>query len=242
MRVKAIVAYDGTKYKGFQIQKDVPTVQADLEQVLAQLTTVSTRILLAGRTDAGVHAEGQVIAFDTAWRHSLGDLHRGMNALLSEQIVVKELAEAAEDFHPRFDAVSRSYRYKIYCAAMRNPFVNRYSLHVPFELDLAAMQRAAHSLIGVHDFAAFGSPPQGNITIREIFSASWQRTGDWLFFNVTANAFLYRMVRILVGSMLRVGSKSLTIEEFQEMLQTQSRRNAGPAVAAQGLTLKAIAY
>ncbi|MEA3310318.1 MAG: tRNA pseudouridine(38-40) synthase TruA [Chloroflexota bacterium] len=242
MRVKAIVAYDGTEYKGFQIQKDVPTVQEELERVLTQLATVPIRILFAGRTDAGVHATGQVIAFDLIWQHNLGNLHRGMNALLSEQIAIKGLEQVAEDFHPRFDAVRRSYRYKIYRAVVRNPLVGRYSLHISTELSVLAMQKAAQSLIGIHDFGAFGTPPQGNITVREIFDASWQRADDWLIFDITANAFLYRMVRILVGTMLRVGSNSLTGEEFREMLRTQNRRKAGPAVAAQGLTLEAVAY
>lgn len=242
MRVKAIVAYDGTGYKGFQIQKDVPTIQGELERVLTQLATVPIRILAAGRTDAGVHAEGQVIAFDLIWRHSLGNLHRGMNALLPEQIAIKRLERVVEDFHPRFDAVRRGYRYRIYRAAVRDPLVSRYSLYVSEELSIPAMQRAAQALLGVHDFRAFGSPPQGDVTIREVFEASWQRIDDWLLFDIIANAFLYRMVRILVGTMLRVGYNSLTVENFQEMLRTGDRRNAGPAVAAQGLTLRAVGY
>jgi len=230
------------EYRGFQIQEDVPTIQGELERVLTQLTTVPTRILAAGRTDAGVHAEGQVIAFDPIWRHSLGDLHRGMNALLPKQIAIKKLERVARDFHPRFDAVRRSYRYRIYRAAVRNPLVSRYSLHVPGKLSVPAMQRAAEALLGIHDFGAFGSPPQGDVTIREVFEAAWQRIDDWLIFDIVANAFLYRMVRILVGTMLRVGYNSLRAEKFQEMLWTGERRNAGPAVAAQGLTLRAVIY
>ncbi len=242
MRVKAVVAYDGTDYKGFQLQKDVSTIQGELERVLQTLTTRPTRVLAAGRTDAGVHAEGQVVAFDAEWRHRLSDLHRGMNALLPESIAVWRLEQTSPEFHPRFDACRRAYRYAIYRGAVRNPLISRYSLHIRPALDVPAMQAAAQALLGVQDFAAFGSPPQGESTVREIFGASWWMDEDWLYFDVEANAFLYRMVRILVGTMLRVGYGAVTVDEFTEVLRAAKRKGAGPAVAAKGLTLKAVYY
>ena len=242
MRIKAIIGYDGVGYGGFQRQANAPTVQAEIEDVLAQLTRVPTRILAAGRTDAGVHAEGQVIAFDTDWRHPVIELQRGMNALLSEQVVVFELDEVDPGFHPRYDATSRHYQYAIYRAAVRHPFYSRYSLHVEQDLDVEAMSRAARCLFGCHDFLAFGSPPQGDNTVRDVIRADWSFEEPWLRFDIEANAFLYRMVRMLVGTLLRVGSGALTPESFGEILETRSRERAGPAVVAEGLCLKSVAY
>jgi len=240
--VKAVVTYDGTEYSGFQRQANVTSIQEELERSLEKLTGTFTRILAAGRTDAGVHAAGQVIACKPVWRHSLTDLHRGWNALLPEQIAILNLEPAAQGFHPRFDARRRWYRYTIYRAPVRNPLVNRYSLHIARPLAVATMQTAAQQLVGVHDFYAFGSPPQGENAVREVFRAGWKEDGCWLTFDIVANAFLYRMVRMVVGTLLRVGYGALSSEDFGEILRTQDRRRAGPAVAAKGLTLKAVTY
>lgn len=242
MRLKAVIGYDGTGYGGFQIQTNAPTIQAEVERVLAKLTRESIRILAAGRTDAGVHAEGQVIAFDTGWRHPISDLHRGMNALLPEQIAVFELTEVAPAFHPRFDALSRHYRYRVYRGAVRHPLFARYSLHIARSLDVQAMVSAARSLIGQHDFLAFGSPPQGDNSVRAVSRAEWLFCEPWLTFDVEANAFMYRMVRMLVGTMVRVGYGAISPQEFAEILETRDRDRAGPAVAAEGLCLMSVAY
>ncbi|MGC9522400.1 MAG: tRNA pseudouridine(38-40) synthase TruA [Anaerolineae bacterium] len=242
MRLKAVIGYDGTGYGGFQIQANAPTIQAEVERVLAKLTGVPVHILAAGRTDAGVHAEGQVIAFDTRWRHPVSDLQRGMNALLPEQIAVFELAEAKPAFHPRFDALSRHYRYTIYRGAVRHPLWARYSLHIGRALDVDAMASAARCLVGCHDFLAFGSPPQGDNSVRDISRAEWSVCGPWLTFDVEANAFLNRMVRMLVGTMVRVGYGAITPGEFEEILETRDRDRAGPALAAEGLCLMSVAY
>ncbi len=255
MRYKAIVAYDGTPYAGFQRQKNAFTIQEEIEGVLERLMCAPVRVTAAGRTDAGVHAEGQVITFEGAWRHPVADLHRGMNALLSEHIAVVHLSEVDEDFHPRFDAIRRYYRYTIYQAPIPNPLVHRTSLHISQTLDRKAMQAAAEILVGRHDFAAFGSPPQGDNTVREVYLATWswaegtayghlgdQTAHTWLYFDIEANAFLYRMVRMLVGTMLRVGYGALTPEEFADILQTRDRNRAGPAITACGLSLKAVLY
>lgn len=242
MRVKAVVSYDGAGYGGFQRQKNAPTIQQELEEALERLTQSPARILFAGRTDAGVHAEGQVIAFDTAWKHSLEALEQALNVQLPPAVAVRELSQAAEDFHPRYAAQSRWYRYTIYRAATRNPLARAYSLHVRRPLDVAAMQVAATFVLGRHDFAAFGSPPQGESTVREVFRAAWTEANPWLTFDIEANAFLYRMVRMLVGTLLRVGYGALTPAAFGDILQSQDRRKAGPAVAAEGLVLKAVRY
>lgn len=242
MRVKAVVAYDGTGYGGFQRQKNAPSIQAELERALEKLTQTPCPVLASGRTDAGVHAEGQVIAFDPAWQHPLPDLQRALNAVLPAQIAVLQMEVAAPTFHPRYDALRRAYRYTIYRGAVRHPLAVRYSLHVARTLNLEAMQAAASMLVGKHDFAAFGSPPVGENTVREVYSATWTPQDAWLYFDIEANAFLYRMVRMLVGSLLRVGYGVLSPEAFGQILVGRERRKGGPAVASQGLCLRYVSY
>jgi tRNA pseudouridine38-40 synthase len=260
MRVRAVVAYDGTDYSGFQRQTNAPTVQAALEASLAQITQETITILAAGRTDAGVHAIGQVIAFDTVWRHDLDDLRRALNAVLPADIAVRETVEAAPDFHPRYDARSRRYRYTFYNTPLRSPLARRYSLHVAYPLDVATMRQAARTLVGEHDFAAFGQPPQGQVTVRRVLVAEWggecplsygwdvggrdvrAQGGTWLNFDIEANAFLYRMVRSVVGTLLLVGQGKMTVEEFKAVLESCDRGQAGPTAPAHGLCLVEIKY
>ncbi len=242
MRVRAVVAYDGTDYGGFQRQANAPSIQAVLETALAQVTQEAVTVLAAGRTDAGVHAAGQVIAFDTAWRHSLGDLQRALNAVLPADVAVLEVAEAAPDFHPRYAARSRRYRYTIYNAPVRCPLARRYSLHVAEPLGLAAMQQAAQCLVGEHDFAAFGRPPQGETTVRRVLAAEWGGELPWLTFDIEANAFLYHMVRSIVGTLLLVGRGEMSVEEFAAVLASCDRGRAGPTAPPHGLCLMEVRY
>jgi len=242
MRVRAVVVYDGTDYGGFQRQANAPTVQAALEAALAQVTQETVAVLAAGRTDAGVHAAGQVIAFDTAWRHGLGDLRRALNAVLPADIAVQEVDEVAPKFHPRYDARSRRYQYTFYNAPVRLPLTRRYSLHVAIPLDVVAMQRAAQSLVGEHDFATFGRPPQGEITVRRVLTAEWSGELPWLTFDIEANAFLYRMVRSIVGTLLQVGRGRISAEEFVAVLASCDRSRAGPTAPPYGLCLMEVKY
>ena len=242
MRVKAIICYDGTGYAGYQRQLNAPSIQADIEHTLNKLTGEDVRVLAAGRTDAGVHAAGQVIAFDTSWKHSLKELHSGLNALLPDQIAAVQVEQVVETFHPRYDALKRHYRYTIYQTAVRDPLVSRFSLHYKRELDHKSMQTAADTLVGQYDFSAFGSPPQGNNAVREVYSARWLFDDPVLTFDIEANAFLKRMVRMLVGTLLRVGYGALTSDQFRVNLHTLSRKNSGPAVAPEGLCLMSVLY
>lgn len=242
MRVRAIVAYDGTDYSGFQKQANAPTVQAALEAALAQIGQEGVTVLGAGRTDAGVHALGQVIAFDTSWAHGLETLLRAMNAVLPADIAVRAIEEASPDFHPRYDARSRCYRYMVYNAPVRCPLARRYSLHVSVPLDVAAMQRAAQLLVGTHDFASFGQPPEGESTVRTVFRAELQDAAPWLTFEIEANAFLYRMVRSIVGTLLQVGQGALSVEDFAAVLDSRDRSQAGPTAPPHGLCLMEVKY
>jgi tRNA pseudouridine38-40 synthase len=243
-RVRALVAYDGTGYGGFQRQSNAPSVQEVLEAALERVTGEAGQVLGAGRTDAGVHAEGQVIAFDTDWRHSLADLERALNALLPADVAVRGLAEAAPGFHPRYDALSRRYRYGVYNAATRCPLSRLYRLHVAAPLDVAAMNRAAALLVGEHDFAAFGQPTTGDVTVRRVFLAEWHVgwAPGWLDFEIEANAFLYRMVRSIVGTLLEVGQGRLGVDEFAAILASRDRSRAGQTAPAHGLTLVEVRY
>jgi tRNA pseudouridine38-40 synthase len=259
MRVRGIVAYDGTGYSGFQRQTNALTVQEVLESALAQITQETTTVLAAGRTDAGVHATGQVVAFDTAWRHGLDDLWRALNAVLPADIAFLQVEEAAPSFHPRYDARCRRYRYTVYNAPVRWPLALRYSLHVAVPLDVPAMERAAQLLVGEHDFAAFGQPPRvserDDVTVRRVLAAQWRRElplgcapGEraqdvlWLNFDIEANAFLYRMVRSIVGTLLQVGRGEMEVDEFAEVLALGDRDRAGPTAPPHGLCLVEVKY
>jgi tRNA pseudouridine38-40 synthase len=243
MRVRGVVAYDGTEYSGFQRQANAPTVQEVLEAALAQITQEAVTVLAAGRTDAGVHATGQVVAFDTAWRHGLDDLWRALNAVLPADIAFLQIEEAAPDFHPRYDARSRRYRYTVYNAPVRQPLALRYSLHVAASLDIAVMELAAQSLAGEHDFAAFGQPPKpGGTTVRRVLAAEWGIDTPQLTFDIEANAFLYRMVRSIVGTLLQVGRGEMEVEEFAAVLASCDRDRAGPTAPSHGLCLVEVKY
>ena len=241
-RVKAVIAYEGTDFLGFQRQAQGPTVQGVLEEVLAEIAGHGVRVLGAGRTDAGVHAEGQVVAFDLAWRHSLDDLRNALNALLPRSIAVLEVAWAPEGFHPRFDAVSRTYRYRVFNRPVRSPFEERFAWHVPEPLDVERMNLAAALFVGVHDFASFGQPTQGEATVREVYRARWERRGDLVLFEVEANGFLRGMVRSLVGTLVDVGRGRLVPADVERILQARDRSAASATAPPQGLFLVHVRY
>ena len=241
-KLMAVVEYDGTDYAGFQIQKSKRTIQGEIERALARVTQEEIRIVGAGRTDAGVHARGQVIAFRTTWQRSLRELQRALNAVLPRDIAVRELALAAEDFHPRFSAVSREYRYTIWNAPVRSPLVGRFAYHFPWPLDVAAMNEAASVLVGTHDFASFGRPPKGENTVRTVYQAKCTREGSFVYLDIVANAFLRRMVRSIVGTLLEVGTGKLFPADFREILEATDRRRASPPAPAHGLCLMKVNY
>jgi len=243
MRIKAVIAYDGTDYHGFQRQSPdrEPSIQGMLEGALRKIDQPGG-VLGAGRTDAGAHASGQVIAFDVDWRHSLDDLQRALNATLPDDIAVLELEQAADTFHPRYDAVSRAYRYSISNTHVRNPLTVRYTLHVPQELDVEAMRRALAHTIGDHDFAAFGQPTAGESTIRSMYRAGVIADGALIAIELQANGFLYRMVRRIVGTLIPIGSGEQTPEDFSDILRSADPNRAGPTVAPSGLCLLEVNY
>jgi tRNA pseudouridine38-40 synthase len=238
----AVIEYDGTDYLGFQLQAEGRTVQGEVERALAEISRRETRVIGAGRTDAGVHAIGQVISFVSQWKHSLPQLHRAMNALLPEDVAVHQMAWVADDFHPRFDAVSREYRYTVLNQSLRSPLARRFAYHYLKPLDVEAVDRAARCLVGSHDFASFGRPPQGESTVRQVYRAECTKQDQFICFDIVANAFLYRMARNIVGTLLLVGIEELSPRGFEEILQARDRRRASPPVPAHGLCLMRVNY
>lgn len=242
-RYLALVEYDGTNYFGYQRQRDdFPTIQGEIELVLSQLAQRPVPITGAGRTDSGVHALGQVISFTIEWRHGLDALQRAMNANLPVDIAIKHLQEVEIDFHPRFDALRRAYCYYIYNAPTRSPLRRRRSWYVRQTLDLQSMNEAAAMLVGVHDFATFGLPPQGESTVREVFQACWKVENEYRVFRIEANAFLFRMVRSLVGSLVNVGLNKWSVADFADVFNAKDRDRSAAAAPPQGLYLAAITY
>ncbi|MGH2593481.1 MAG: tRNA pseudouridine(38-40) synthase TruA, partial [Anaerolineae bacterium] len=232
MRLRAVVAYDGTLYHGFQRQslEREPTIQGELERALEKISGRSTTVLGSGRTDSGVHARGQVIAFEVEWRHSPDDLQRAINAVLPGDIAVLDASIADADFHPRYQARSREYRYTIYNSRSRHPLHRFYALHVADPLDADAMRVASRCLIGEHDFAAFGQPTAGDSTVRFMHRVEIGGERPWIEIDLEANGFLYRMVRSMVGALIEVGRGRMPIERVAQILESRDRAQA-PATA-----------
>lgn len=245
MRYRAIVAYDGTAYDGFQRQKQDNTIQGTLETAIRTVTGQTATVIGAGRTDAGVHAVGQVIAFDVVWPHEPHKLLKALNANLPDDIALQDIREQ-QGFHPRFDAVSRRYRYTVVEALCPQPLLRHRVWRVPEPLDLEAMQTVADALVGQHDFASFGHPPQGSNTVRTVYTSRWMRSpesyGALLVYTIEANAFLHHMVRRIVGTLVDVGRRRTTVEGALSIFNNRDIAQAKTLAPAGGLILEAVRY
>jgi tRNA pseudouridine38-40 synthase len=243
-RYKVILAYDGSGFAGSQRQADSRTVQGELEKALVKLGWTARSVLMAGRTDTGVHATGQVAAFDLDWAHSDEELQKALNATLPRDLSVRKLAPASADFHPRFDATSRRYCYRLFSEPTRDPLHEKFAWRVWPAMDENALPGTAAILPGTHDFSSFGSPttPKGT-TVRTVIKAEWRKMpdGEWQF-EVQADAFLYRMVRRLVFVQVAVALGKCSDEEVRSaLLWKQGKLPAGLA-PAHGLTLVEVTY
>lgn len=242
---RATVQYDGTAYFGFQRQRPgLPTVQSAIETALEQITGRPVVVTGAGRTDTGVHALGQVISFTIDWsiRHGNDALLRALNANLPRDVAAIDVGEAPLGFHPRFSARRRTYRYRIINQDIRDPFLRDRVWRVSRKLDVGAMDVAARSLLGSHDFATFGRAPAGDNTTREVFMAECRHRDGEVWFEIAANAFLNRMVRSLVGSIKEVGTGNWTPAEFRSALEAKDRSRSATAAPPQGLYLVSVEY
>ena len=248
-RYKLTLAYDGSGFAGSQRQASKRTVQGELEKALKKLGWTGRSILLSGRTDTGVHATGQVASADLHWSHSENDLVRALNSGLPSDVAIWSAEVADDKFHPRFDATSRCYHYRLFCQPMRDPIRERYAWRVQPEINPKLLPQAAKLLIGTHDFSAFGSPttPKGG-TVRTVKKAVWtQVAGDEWQFEVQADAFLYRMVRRMVFVQTAVAQGKIAVEAIAEALAKPfpaGARSEVPAglAPAYGLTLVEVMY
>ena len=242
-RYQVILAYDGTQFQGFQRQVKRRTVQGVVEVVLRELGWAGQALLAAGRTDSGVHASGQVIAFDLDWGHTPEELCAALNARLPEDVSAQTASLAEAGFHPRYDAIERTYRYRIYCQAVRQPLLERYAWRVWPALNSDRLQRAAEALQGTHDFAAFGTPPRAHgSTRRTVLRARWHSDLPELVFEISADAFLYRMVRRLVSVQVEIGQGRCEVEAIRRYLESPPGVPIQGLAPAHGLSLVSVSY
>ena len=242
--IRLIVEYDGTSLCGWQRQANGPTVQGHLEAALAQLLSHDAPVIGASRTDAGVHARGQVASFRTARPIPLHGIRRGLNSLLPPAIAIRDAAEAPDDFHPRFSATGKHYRYTILTRPDRSPRWRDRAWHRPEPLSLEAMAAAAAPLLGEHDFAAFRAAGCTAATTTRRVDAIELSTPDpeLLIVDVRGNAFLRNMVRILVGTLVEVGMGRRPVGQVAEILESRDRTRAGITAPAGGLELIEVCY
>jgi len=239
--------YDGTDFRGSQIQAAGRTIQGELERALRQLTQQDTRVTLAGRTDAGVHARGQRANFRTLSGLPLATLQRGLNALLPPDMAVRRVQEVAEGFHARFDARLRVYRYTLYNSAIRSPLARRYAWQVPGPLDGDAMAAGLALLVGRHDFASYAGAGDGAAgrprgTVRTIHTARCWAEWPWLWVELAADSFLRHMVRNVVGELVRLGQGTIDLAGFRATGEARDRARAGAPAPPQGLCLERVEY
>lgn len=245
MRYRATVAYDGTEYQGWQSQAGHgPSIQETLERALSIVLREPVRVAGAGRTDAGVHARGQVMAFDVAAPiESLERAVRSMNGVLPRDIAVRDLALAADDFDPRRHAVRRSYRYRIWSSPVRSPFFDRTSWHLTDVLDVVAMARAAAALVGDHDFASFqGADHVPRPSRRNVDESAVEQEGELVTYRIVANAFVRHMVRNIVGQLVLVGRGAFPADGMSRLLESRDRTLAAATAPPQGLFLEWVRY
>ena len=244
-KFKTIVEYDGSNYHGWQFQPDQPTVQGELERALEKIFHIRIPVYGAGRTDAGVHASGQVAHLIASWKHPVGNFQKALNSILPEDICIKDLSEADADFHARHSAISKIYQYQILNQESRAPLKQRFSWRVSRSLSVSKLDEASHYLIGAHDFVSFGSPTSGTTsTVREIYQAGWEKGHEdhMLVFTICGSGFLRYMVRSLVGTLIQVGLGKITVRDFQGILASCDRSKSGLTAPPQGLCLVSVQY
>lgn len=245
-RIKVTLAYDGTDFHGWQVQPGLPTIQGTLEAVIGQIEGTAVQVAGSGRTDAGVHALGQVAAFTIGNPIPLDNLRRAMNRLLPPSIRVLRVEEAAPDFHPRHHALAKTYEYRILRGEICSPFERRFVYHHPYPLAEDRMARAAPLFEGEHDFSAFAAADEkdalGASKVRIVFASHFEHWAERLVYRVRGNGFLKHMVRNLAGTLLEVGKGNLGEEDIRRLLAPGAGIKAGPTAPASGLFLVSVEY
>ena len=241
MKFALLVAYDGTDFHGFARQRASRTVQGELESRLSLLLREPIETVGAGRTDAGVHAHGQVVSFEAQRDVDLEWLNRRLNKLLAPEIVVRAAAKVSDEFSARFSATRREYEYWIYRTDVQDPFRDRFALWVPGPLSISRMRAAARDLIGEHDFSSFCRRGEGSM-VRRVRAITFSSRGDELIVKIKADSFCHQMVRSIVGLLLEVGAGKREPGDVSKALRARDRSAAGPVAAARGLHLILVAY
>ncbi len=242
-RYQVILAYDGSGFQGSQRQSNIRTVQGELEKSLHKLGWSDQSVIMAGRTDTGTHAAGQVVAFDMDWSYGDEQLLKALNSYLPPDIAIRSLCVAPAEFHPRFDARSRRYLYRLFCEPIRDPLREKFAWRVWPGVQEDALKQTADIFLGTHDFAAFGSPTTlKGTTTRTVTKTGWKKMtdGEWQF-EVQADAFLYRMARRLVFVQVAVAQGKCSGEKVRAALIGQGKLPSGLA-PAHGLTLVEVTY
>jgi len=243
-QILLIMEYDGTGYHGFQWQNGLPSIQKEVEKAIKRLTGERRRVIAASRTDAGVHAWGQVVSFKSRSVLPISAFISGLNYYLPQDIAVKAAYRVSDSFRVRRDAVSREYSYYILNSPTRSPIREGFAHLVPSPLDIEAMNHAAQMLIGEHDFASFASGDGSWLesTVRNVFRAEVEKDGELVTFHMVANSFLPHQVRNTAGSLIKVGQGKMTVDEFYSMVEAKSPGLAGPTAPAGGLCLMRVNY
>ncbi|MCB5953857.1 tRNA pseudouridine(38-40) synthase TruA [Enterococcus sp. CWB-B31] len=242
--IKLTVEYDGGRYLGWQrLGNSDKTIQGKIENVLKQITGTGIEIIGSGRTDAGTHARGQIANFKMDTLIELPELLSSLNHRLPQDIVVKKAEEVPERFHARYNATGKKYRYHVWNDTIPSAFERNYSFHYMEKLDMTLMNEACRKLIGTHDFIGFSSLKKTKkSTIRTIDELSIQKEGSMLYFTFVGDGFLYKMVRIIMGTLLEIGAGKLPLETIDEVLERKIRSDAGMTVPSQGLFLEEVYY
>jgi tRNA pseudouridine38-40 synthase len=247
--LKVILSYDGAEFSGWQVQPDTTTVQGTLASAIGRITGEKVLPQGSGRTDAGVHALAQVMTFVTSSSVPTQNFGKALNDILPASVRVLEVTEAPAEFHARHSARAKTYRYRIYRAAICPPFLARYVWHYPYPLDEEAMMRSAEFVVGEKDFTSFAAvdPERGKddapaSNVRTIFSSIWERVGGELTYTVRGSGFLHHMVRNLVGTFILVGKGTLHVEDVTRILEARHRSAAGATAPASGLYLVNVEY
>lgn len=242
--IKLVIEYDGANYHGWQTQPNVVSIQGTIEERLREITQEEVSLIASGRTDAGVHAIGQVAHFHTHSRLGLDNIQRGLNSLLPPDIAIKEIYDVEKDFHSRYSARSKVYRYIILNQRFPSPLYRNFSWFIPFDLDIKKIKKAIQCLIGRHDFSSFqASSCNSRNPIREVLNVSLDKGPlRLIIFEIEANAFLKQMVRNIVGTMVDVGQGKTGVGEFEEILRSKDRKKAGRTAPPQGLFLVNVRY
>ncbi|HJP65924.1 MAG TPA: tRNA pseudouridine(38-40) synthase TruA [Actinomycetota bacterium] len=240
--IRLVIAYDGTDFHGWARQRGVRTVEGVVREALDRVLRTPPRLSVAGRTDAGVHAWGQVVSFPAPDEVDPKRVRQAVNGMLAPEVVVRSARRVPEDFDARHSATAREYLYRVDTAAVPSPFSARWTWHHPGPLRVGPMRRAAAALAGEHDFASFCRAPQRGGTVRNLLRLSVSTRGEEVRVRARANGFLHQMVRSLVGTLVRVGEGRLDPDAVAGILGARDRAAAGSVAPPQGLTLMAVRY